>query len=257
MSSPILKRGAKGPYVTELQTLLESKLKPADRNHLGSSGHLEITGYFGDDTEGCVIDFQIAAFLDKDGIVGPLTWRALRGEETYNAYQATERAPCPNSYHCWAACTGMLKGLNYMDKFKVPNVDFESFGNNQIGGLGNEPSNVAKFAAWHGFDLKQAAGWTCDELCRYALHYGRLALNIRGVAPDLKKSPDPNDSHWVILVGVRGDGTPKGTSLYMINPSATGGDWQIVHTYKYLKWLMPQLTHMVMYKVGNHSSPIY
>jgi hypothetical protein len=256
MSFTTLKLGSKGPAVTELQTLLENKLLPAHRKYLGATGHLEITGVFDEDTKECVIDFQINAKLKNDGKVGPNTWRALKGLENFNAYQEPKHVHDGGGFHCWAACTAMLKGITTKDLTPVPNVDFEQLGS-QLGGLGNDPSNVAKFAAGHGFEFKQAANWKCVELCHKVNLFGRLALNIRGVTSLLTRSPNPDDSHWVILAGLRGDGTPKGTTLYLMNPSVVENNCQVVHTYSYLKSEYPQLTHQVMYLFNNNSAPIY
>jgi hypothetical protein len=139
---------------------------------------------------------------------------------------------------------------------RVPNVDFEQIGN-QLGGLGNDPSNVAKFAAAHNFEFKQSANWKCIELCHKVNLFGRLALNIRGVTSKLSRSSNPGDSHWVILAGLRGDGTPKGTTLHLMNPSVTAEYSHVVATYSYLKSQYPQLTHQVMYLFNNNSAPIY
>lgn len=58
---PMLRRGSKGPYVVEVQTLTGVK---AD-------------GDFGPQTDQAVRTFQTKNKLTADGIVGPLTWAAL------------------------------------------------------------------------------------------------------------------------------------------------------------------------------------
>jgi peptidoglycan hydrolase-like protein with peptidoglycan-binding domain len=58
---PILRRGASGDYVRELQELLG----------------INIDGQFGALTENAVIDFQRQNRLTLDGIVGPATWEVL------------------------------------------------------------------------------------------------------------------------------------------------------------------------------------
>lgn len=64
---PTLSRGSTGPYVTEVQTKLQS---------LGFySGAVD--GVFGPLTEQAVRDFQQSRGLAVDGVVGPNTWRAL------------------------------------------------------------------------------------------------------------------------------------------------------------------------------------
>lgn len=65
---PTLRRGDRGGYVKELQTLL---------NYSGINAHLTIDGIFGSLTEIAVISFQKLRGLKADGIVGPRTWTEL------------------------------------------------------------------------------------------------------------------------------------------------------------------------------------
>ncbi|WP_199320311.1 peptidoglycan-binding protein [Leptolyngbya sp. FACHB-261] len=43
----------------------------------GYGPNLPVTGYFGDETAAAVENFQQAAGLAQDGVVGPDTWQAL------------------------------------------------------------------------------------------------------------------------------------------------------------------------------------
>jgi peptidoglycan hydrolase-like protein with peptidoglycan-binding domain len=61
-----VKRGSQGHPVPALQYLLR------DRGH-----HVTVDGIFGPKTGAAVEQFQTADQLRVDGIVGPLTWRAL------------------------------------------------------------------------------------------------------------------------------------------------------------------------------------
>lgn len=65
---PTLRKGSRGGYVKELQTLL----------NYGYGAHLAVDGIFGSLTEIAVISFQKMRGLHGDGIVGPKTWAALR-----------------------------------------------------------------------------------------------------------------------------------------------------------------------------------
>lgn len=84
----MLRQGSKGPDVITLQYLLNVISVyypgiPAPRQD----------GIFGNNTYRSVIAFQQAMQLSPDGIVGPLTWKAL-----YDAYQGIEQnAPSPGS----------------------------------------------------------------------------------------------------------------------------------------------------------------
>lgn len=66
---PTLRKGSKGAYVKELQTLL---------NYSGCGAHLAVDGIFGSLTEIAVISFQKVRGLKGDGIVGAKTWAALQ-----------------------------------------------------------------------------------------------------------------------------------------------------------------------------------
>ncbi|MEO5577129.1 MAG: N-acetylmuramoyl-L-alanine amidase [Gaiellaceae bacterium] len=73
-SPPLLRIGSEGWQVTRLQTLLRRHdllLEPA-----------QIDGDFGEITEAAVLEFQMLSDLEPDGIVGPLTWRALLAADT-------------------------------------------------------------------------------------------------------------------------------------------------------------------------------
>ena len=66
---PILRRGAQGPEVVRLQERLKAAgFRPGRAD-----------GRFGPATEAAVMAFQQASDLLADGIVGPVTWRALAG----------------------------------------------------------------------------------------------------------------------------------------------------------------------------------
>lgn len=65
---PILRRGSKGGYVKELQTILNYEY----------GAHLVVDGIFGPLVEIAVISFQKMRGLRADGIVGPKTWAELQ-----------------------------------------------------------------------------------------------------------------------------------------------------------------------------------
>lgn len=67
---PTIRRGNKGDYVEEAQTMLYNL-----GYDLGSYG---IDGYFGKATEAAVKEFQRDHKLGQDGVIGPLTWDALQ-----------------------------------------------------------------------------------------------------------------------------------------------------------------------------------
>ncbi len=67
-SSPVLRQGARGTAVKEMQNLLRKK-----------GYNIAADGVFGPKTLAAVRSFQSARHLAVDGIVGPKTWAALRG----------------------------------------------------------------------------------------------------------------------------------------------------------------------------------
>ena len=73
VSEPVLKKGASGSKVKELQKLL------IDKGY--SCGKKGADGKFGDDTLAAVKAFQKAQGLKVDGIVGQDTWKALKSAE--------------------------------------------------------------------------------------------------------------------------------------------------------------------------------
>lgn len=65
--SPVLRRGASGPRVRDVQHALRVSGLP-----------VQLDGDFGPATERAVAAFQTAQGLAADGVVGPATWAALR-----------------------------------------------------------------------------------------------------------------------------------------------------------------------------------
>ncbi|MBR3645974.1 MAG: glucosaminidase domain-containing protein [Lachnospiraceae bacterium] len=66
---PTLRRGSKGPYVKELQALL---------NYSSCGARLVVDGSYGSLTEIAVISFQKMRGIRADGITGPQTWAELK-----------------------------------------------------------------------------------------------------------------------------------------------------------------------------------
>jgi peptidoglycan hydrolase-like protein with peptidoglycan-binding domain len=71
MTQPTISEGSTGPTVSWLQYLLTRRT--LDWNH--------IDGIFGPLTKTAVEEFQSSAHLGVDGIVGPVTWGALGGDD--------------------------------------------------------------------------------------------------------------------------------------------------------------------------------
>lgn len=69
VNRPTLRQGDKGPHVVHLQHRL---------NQLGARPQLSGDGDFGPKTKRAVLAFQRSRNLSADGVVGPITWGALR-----------------------------------------------------------------------------------------------------------------------------------------------------------------------------------
>jgi peptidoglycan hydrolase-like protein with peptidoglycan-binding domain len=74
LSKPVLKLGANGAAVTELQTLLT---KYAQFINAFSIAPSVIDGEYGTETQRCVMAFQEQVFLPPTGVAADLTWRSL------------------------------------------------------------------------------------------------------------------------------------------------------------------------------------
>jgi len=68
----VVSRGSRSDAVRGVQTEFQFRNLSGDP-HKG----VQVDGVFGAQTEAAVIDFQQALGLDIDGVVGPITWRAL------------------------------------------------------------------------------------------------------------------------------------------------------------------------------------
>ncbi|MEV7415458.1 peptidoglycan-binding domain-containing protein [Streptomyces sp. NPDC089919] len=67
-SEPTLRSGSRGAAVTALQCQLNQDM---------SNTHLALDGVFGKQTYDAVVRFQGCAGIDRDGVVGPVTWHWL------------------------------------------------------------------------------------------------------------------------------------------------------------------------------------
>ncbi len=68
--NPTLQLNARGAAVRDLQTLLNTRVSADYR--------VVVDGFFGTKTEAAVKAFQFSRLLERDGVVGPMTWKALK-----------------------------------------------------------------------------------------------------------------------------------------------------------------------------------
>lgn len=91
-ASSVLRRGATGPEVRQLQQLLNQWLIATSQTGLQS---LVVDGIFGPQTERSVRAYQRTMGLRVDGIVGPLTWASLLAAPA--GRPPTRRATAPSA----------------------------------------------------------------------------------------------------------------------------------------------------------------
>ncbi|NCC26570.1 MAG: peptidoglycan-binding protein [Gammaproteobacteria bacterium] len=87
---PTIKSGSRGPYVSYCQNLLNVRLH--------GQACLWVDGIFGPKTDAAVRHYQGFNRLERDGVVGPLTWGALEaGPPPIKKRPSVAVAPVPAS----------------------------------------------------------------------------------------------------------------------------------------------------------------
>jgi peptidoglycan hydrolase-like protein with peptidoglycan-binding domain len=242
----ILRRGASGSEVRELQTLLNQRVNPSPR--------LVVDGQFGAITERAVRRFQTEQWLVSDAVVGPCTWAALRETEAYTILRRVNLVPQPTETTCWAAATAMT--LNQpIQAVLQRNASF-----NTSGGLLNDsdldhPEATARFARSNGLTIVPGASWTATGFANLMRTYAPLMLHILW-NPAGYTTRDPGNpgrylgssGHFVVAAGFRGDGTEAGSTLRLHDP------WPPMRghigSFGYLDWMRdhPAGTYQIMHR---------
>jgi len=254
MTRPLVQYGSSGKYVVELQELLNKWILKTDGNH--NSYYCSPDGAFGPNTLAVVKHYQRSMFLSNDGIVGAKTWSALLGAETYNCFDIPSTfVQAPNKYQCWAGATAMELKQSSPNTTKPPGVVFETLPGGATGGIDNSHENMQKFATSHSLQMYKAENYSCLQLVRLLNQWGRLMLQIKGVDSGMKTG-SPDDSHFVNLVGARGNGQSDGTTFTIYNPSGDYSNNILIESYQYLKTKFPKLSYQVFVRFSNRSAPI-
>ncbi|MGD0460175.1 MAG: papain-like cysteine protease family protein [Terriglobia bacterium] len=246
--NPILSLGAQGPGVARLQQLLNSKMKP--------SPNLVLDGRFGHDTQAAVERFQAAHWLSKDGIAGPCVWCTLEGRDKYVILHNVNLVAQWTDSTCWSAALSMLLGgapacMSPGRAAVSPQVRGDD-GLYHGGGLYNDsilsrPENTRAFADSYGLTLLHATSWMPDGLAGQLRAHGPLMMNMLWNAPRFvmgKGSP----GHMVIIAGIRGDGTPDGTTIRIYDPWPIGKGSKYSLSYGPFMGKMPTATYQLYYK---------
>ncbi|HWB13513.1 MAG TPA: peptidoglycan-binding protein [Pirellulales bacterium] len=211
----LLRLGSRGPSVTQVQQLLNSKLVPSPR--------LTPDGIFGGLTRQAVIQFQSKNWLTPDGIVGPCTLNALRGTEDFVYYKPPSRlVPQPTNDTCWAASTSMLTGLAVplvIAKAQAAGVQIFNPGGIYNDSDRDNPANTTLFARTFGFTIRPPMSWLPRALAELVRSNGPLMMDTLWNATDYAAGSG-SPGHMRVIAGMRGDGTAEGTTMLIYDPWA-------------------------------------
>lgn len=243
MSMTILRNGSRGPNVKTLQEHLNTALTPSPK--------LVPDGIFGNLTRAAVLRFQNDKWLVEDGEVGPCTWNALMGTETYDPiYHSVSFIPQPTNTTCWAASTAMVT------RSTVPNVIARTPADLILpdGSLRNfsetdDPmTGSGRFASVHGMTVIPPASWMPRALVGM-LRQGPLIFDMLWDVRSYVQGAG-SSGHMITIVGIRGDDDQSGfgTTLRIYDPwPPTKGK---IYSVGYMKWVneVPTRTYHIYHK---------
>jgi hypothetical protein len=237
VTKKIIKRGDSGATVSRLQQLMNEQLKPSPK--------LIVDGKFGNITRNAVVRFQEKNWLSNDGIVGPATWGTLEKRDKYVILHNVKLIPQHTPSTCWSAALAMLLGVQAS----------MSPGNAQTaagGGMFNDaelskPDNTKKFANFYGLKLLNAQSWMPDGLANMLRTRGPLMMNMLWNAPKYIAGHG-SSGHMMIIAGIRGDGTPEGTTLRIYDPLPMNRGSKYSLTYGPFMRKMPVSTYQLYHK---------
>lgn len=217
MSRPLLRTGSRGHDVSDLQGRLNSSKVRAG---------IGVDGIFGPRTKRAVEQFQRLERLSVDGIVGPCTWSALLGTDKYNIQHRITPVAQHTPATCWSAGTAMLLG-------RPQSIGPGSASLAAGGFLESGDKNMQAFADSLGVRLHMGASWSVSGLVTMIR---RGPIMVCGFIPY---------GHCVVIGGIRGDGTPRGTTLTIYDPD---GGRVYPEIYASVMRRFPQFTNHVLYK---------
>lgn len=210
MSGPVVRSGSTGPFVEELQRLLNARLSP--------SPNLDPDGRFGSHTRTAVVRFQAQNWLVEDGEAGDATFNALRGMETYAYLHRIRLIGQPTPTSCWATSTAMLLGLPHPveapDFMKLPDGSLRN--DSEL----DNPLITAQYAARFHLRIFPPMSWQPSALAG-VLRAGAVMVNVlwdsRAYA-----SGHASSGHMVVFAGIRGDGSAEATTIRVYDPLPVG-----------------------------------
>jgi hypothetical protein len=238
----ILRVGSSGPEVRQLQERLNATLRP--------SPGLAPDGRFGPLTRTAVIRFQNDNRLVADGEVGPCTWNAVTGAETYRPiFHPLSFIPQPTPTTCWAASTAMVT------RTTVPGVIARTPRDLILadGSLANfsegNPMELRRFAQPNGLTVLAPMSWMPAGL-KALIMRGPLIFDMLWNASEYARGRG-SSGHMIAVVGMRGDDdqSGRGTTLHIYDPwpPNTGKRYSV----GYMKWVqeVPTRTYHIYHRI--------
>ncbi len=207
MSTQLLRSGARGKAVSELQGLLNQQLQP--------SPGLTTDGMFGPKTRRSVLDFQRSRWLVEDACVGPATWAALKETEKYRIHHRVTLVPQKDNSACWLASASMILNRS-LSRADAPSELIGEGGGLLNDSALNDAQNTQAFARHFNLRMHYPQSWTVSGLAS-VLRKGPVAThilwNVSGYVSGAGSS-----GHFAVIAGLRGDGTAIGTTLRIYDP---------------------------------------
>jgi hypothetical protein len=233
----MLSIGSSGKEVGRLQTLLNKKSEV--------NPNLKIDNNFGTTTQRAVIQYQKENWLSSDGRVGPATWSALEGRDKYIFLYHVELVFQHTSHSCWSAALAMLLGTKAC---MLPGMATASY---YSPGILNDtekprPENTQKFADSYGLKLLHAQSWEASALANIMNTNGPLMIDMGWDVNSYVKGKGTS-SHFMIIAGIRGDGTNAGTTIRIYDPWPVNKGSKYSLTYGPFMQKIPMGTYQVYY----------
>jgi len=111
-------------------------------------------------------------------------------------------------FSCWAAAGAMMLGWRDQVCYASDADIRAKYGD--MGGDGTDPEEDVRLALGQGMQVEAAQCRTPDGWAQ-ALQRGPIMTTIPG--------------HYIVVTAISGDGTPDGTSVYVLDPAQGEGWW--------------------------------
>lgn len=233
MTNPVLRSGARGQPVSELQTFLNARLRPTP--------NLTPDGSFGGKTRNAVLRYQRESWLVDDGIVGNCTWNALLDIENYKILHLVSLVSQPTANSCWAASTAMILGRRspVIAPANMLNASGALLNDSAL----NDAAVSSRFCRLYGLRLHPGKSWTATGLAN-VISLNPVMCNVLWNVQGFSSGAGSN-SHWVVIAGIRGDGKEANTTLRIYDPLPQGRGAVYSVNYAALMRKLPAATYQL------------